>query len=68
MTVAGAGGEELERVVEPVAEPFRPEEPDASRGELDRERKPVEPPADLGDGVGVLGGVEVRAHRPRRAP
>ncbi len=67
MTVARAGGEELERVVEAVAEPVGPEEPDTSGGELDRKRKSVKAPANLRDGVGMLVGVEAGARRLERA-
>ena len=47
--VRGAGGEQPEPVVEAAADLLGPERPQAGRGQLDRERLPVEPPADLHD-------------------
>ena len=52
-------------MVEAVAQTLGPEEPQAGGGELQRERQPIEAPANLGDDISMLGGVEVRAHRLR---
>ena len=51
--VGGAAGEQAEAVVEPAQHRLRRQQPHARRGELDGERQPVEPPAELGDGPGV---------------
>ena len=61
--VARARGEELERVVEAVAQSFRSEQADARSGELEREWESVEAPADLRDRFGVILTTEARARR-----
>ena len=53
--VARAGGEHVERVVEPLEQRFRRQEPQPGGGELERERQAVEAPADGRDGGRVLG-------------
>ena len=45
----------LERVVEPLEQRLRREEPQPGGGELERERQAVQAPADRRDGLGVLG-------------
>jgi hypothetical protein len=52
-----------EPVVEPVGDLGRGQRAQPRRRQLDRERQPVEPPADLDDGAHVLvGHREARAH------
>ena len=70
-SVARARREQRQPPVEPREQLVRIEQRDACRRELDRERKPVEPPADLADGcrrVGSAGRPRARARRrgPRR--
>ena len=45
----GAGGEHVERVVEPLEQRLRRQEPQPRGGELERERQPVQAPADRRD-------------------
>ena len=52
--VAPAAGQELEPVAEPLEQRRRGQELRPRGRELDRERQPVEPPAQLGDGGRVL--------------
>ena len=47
--VARARGEQVERMLEPLEQRLRSQEPEPRSGELERERQPVETPADLGD-------------------
>ena len=56
MATAGpsAAGEEAEPLVEPFEDLRRVEAADACRGQLDRERDPVEAPADIGHGSRVV--------------
>ncbi len=65
MAVAGACRQQLERLVEAVAQSLRPEQPQAGGGELERKRQAVQPPADLPDRVSVIGQAKARAHRLR---
>jgi hypothetical protein len=53
-------------VVEPCQQPVRRQQPDARRRQFDRQRQPVQPRADRGDGRRVVVGQrEVRPDRPR---
>ena len=64
--VAGAAAERLQAAGEPIPKRLRREEVQSGGGELDRERQPVEPAADVGDGGGVVvGEPEVRSDAAR---
>ena len=62
--IAGAGGEQLQRVLEPGEDARRGEHFDSGRRQLDRERQAVEVLADLGArGEVCLVGLEIGAYR-----
>ncbi len=62
---ARAALEDAERVVEPLRQLPDRQHPDPGRGQLDRQRQPVEPGANLGDGLLVgVGDGERRRHLP----
>ena len=64
--VAGAAGEQVEALLEPREERLRRQELRAGRRELDRQREPVEPHADLGHRGRVrVGDRKVRFHGTR---
>ena len=52
--VFGAAGEKLQPLIETAQEDGRGERTDARRGQLNREREPVQAEADLRDGLSVL--------------
>ena len=52
---ARATGEHVEALPQTRAQPFHPQQRHARGGELDRQRDAVQVPADLDDGVNVLG-------------
>ena len=64
-SVARAGREHVEGVVETLEQRLRRQEPQTGGGELERERQAVQAPADRRDGPGVLGRQLERA--PRRS-
>jgi hypothetical protein len=66
-TVAGARDEDVERVVEPPEQGLGREDTQPGGRELEGERQPVEPPAELFDDLRVLGGQLERRPRPPRA-
>ena len=66
---ARPAGEQAEPVVEPGGDLRDRERPGAGGGQLDGERQPVEPGADVGDdAVGVVGEVRAARRPPGRGP
>ena len=61
--VHGAGSQHVERVSQPAQELVGIEDPDAGRGQLDRQRQALQTPADLNNRTSVvLGEGEIVAH------
>ena len=54
--VAPAAGQQRQPVLQPGQQRRRREDLDPGRGQLDGQRQPVQPAADVGDGCGVLVG------------
>ena len=65
--VAGTGDQQPEPVVEPREELVHAQGPDAGRRQFQRQRNPVEPPAQPGDSLGVTL-IEAETRRGRRRP